>query len=54
MSQKQRPLNSLLEEDVDFERGAKIAPQITEEVTKDIEEILKKRIKEVFYSVVLL
>lgn len=40
----QRPLNSLLEEDLDFERIGKPVPVITEEVREEIEDMIKRRI----------
>ncbi|KAJ9619510.1 U3 snoRNP protein [Taxawa tesnikishii (nom. ined.)] len=39
-----RPLNSLLEEDLDFERAGKPVPVITAEVSESIEELIKRRI----------
>lgn len=39
-----RPLNSLLEEDLDFERAGKPVPIITAEVSEDIEAMIKRRI----------
>lgn len=39
-----RPINSLLEEDLDFERVGKPVPVITQEVTEDIESLIKRRI----------
>ncbi|KAG7004666.1 U3 small nucleolar ribonucleoprotein mpp10 [Physcia stellaris] len=39
-----RPLNSLLEEDLDFERAGKPIPVITSEVSEDIEALIKRRI----------
>jgi U3 small nucleolar RNA-associated protein MPP10 len=39
-----RPLNSLLEEDLDFERTGKPVPVITKEVSEDIEALIKRRI----------
>ena len=47
VGRKARPVNSLLEEDVLFEYATKIAPVITEEYTLSIEDIIKRRIKEV-------
>ncbi len=41
-----RPLNSLLEEDLDFEGAGKVAPVITEQVTRTLEDLIKYRIKE--------
>ena len=40
----ERPLNSLLEEDLDFERTGKPVPVITNEVSEDIEALIKRRI----------
>lgn len=42
---KERPANSLLESDLDFERSRKPAPVITQEVIDDLEEMIKKRVK---------
>ena len=39
-----RPINSLLEEDLDFERTGKPIPVITQEVSEDIEALIKRRI----------
>lgn len=39
-----RPLNSLLEEDLDFERTGKPVPVITAKVSESIEELIKRRI----------
>jgi U3 small nucleolar RNA-associated protein MPP10 len=39
-----RPLNSLLGEDLDFERTGKPVPVITAEVSESIEELIKRRI----------
>ncbi|KAB8303111.1 hypothetical protein EYC80_004562 [Monilinia laxa] len=39
-----RPMNSLLEEDLDFERTGKPVPVITAEVSESIEELIKRRI----------
>ncbi|KAH0555772.1 hypothetical protein GP486_006282 [Trichoglossum hirsutum] len=39
-----RPLNSLLEEDLEFERAGKPVPVITAEVSESIEEMIKRRI----------
>ncbi|CAK7267855.1 U3 snoRNP protein [Sporothrix epigloea] len=41
-----RPVNSLLEEDLDFEHIGKPVPVITQEITEDIEAIVKRRILE--------
>lgn len=44
-SSRSRPQNSLLEQDLDFDRGTKSAgPVITEEVVASLEEKIKKRI----------
>ncbi|KAK4142080.1 Mpp10 protein-domain-containing protein [Dichotomopilus funicola] len=39
-----RPVNSLLEEDMDFEHIGKPVPIITEDVSESIEELIKRRI----------
>lgn len=39
-----RPINSLLEEDLEFERAGKPIPIITQEVSEDIEALIKRRI----------
>ena len=39
-----RPMNSLLEEDLEFERAGKPVPVITAEVSESIEELIKRRI----------
>ncbi|KAF2707092.1 U3 small nucleolar ribonucleoprotein complex, subunit Mpp10p [Pleomassaria siparia CBS 279.74] len=39
-----RPMNSLLEEDLDFERAGKPVPVITAEVSEAIEALIKRRI----------
>jgi U3 small nucleolar RNA-associated protein MPP10 len=39
-----RPMNSLLEEDLDYERAGKPVPVITAEVSEDIEALIKRRI----------
>nr|OQO28949.1 hypothetical protein B0A51_05349 [Rachicladosporium sp. CCFEE 5018]OQO31932.1 hypothetical protein B0A51_01127 [Rachicladosporium sp. CCFEE 5018] len=39
-----RPINSLLEEDLDFERAGKPVPVITAEVSESIEELIRRRI----------
>ncbi|KAK0386722.1 hypothetical protein NLU13_6557 [Sarocladium strictum] len=39
-----RPMNSLLEQDLDFEHGGKPVPVITPEITEDIEAMIKRRI----------
>jgi U3 small nucleolar RNA-associated protein MPP10 len=45
-----RPQNSLLEEYVDFESGARAAPLMTEEVSKRLEQIIIERIKDQKYD----
>ncbi|KAH8839864.1 hypothetical protein MCOR02_003261 [Pyricularia oryzae] len=40
----ERPVNSLLEEDLEFEHVGKPIPVITEEVSESIEEMIKRRI----------
>lgn len=42
---KDRPINSLLESDLDFERSRKPAPVITQDVTDTLEDMIKRRIK---------
>ncbi|KAK0702584.1 Mpp10 protein-domain-containing protein [Apiosordaria backusii] len=39
-----RPINSLLEEDLDFEHAGKPVPVMTEDVSESIEELIKRRI----------
>lgn len=39
-----RPLNSLLEEDLDFERAGKPVPVITADINEAIEELIRRRI----------
>lgn len=39
-----RPVNALLEEDLDFERAGKPVPVITAEISESIEELIKRRI----------
>ncbi|KAK6517231.1 U3 snoRNP protein [Arthrobotrys megalospora] len=41
---KQRPFNSLLQEDLDFERIGKPVPVVTQESTTKLEDIIKSRI----------
>lgn len=43
---RQRPQNSLLEEDLEFDRVMKAVPVITEEVVRSLEEKIKGRILE--------
>jgi len=44
VSARNRPQNSLLEEDLDFERVMKPVPVVTEEVVQELEEMIKSRI----------
>lgn len=43
---KARPQDSLLEQDLEFERTAKVVPQVTEESTATLEDMIKARILE--------
>jgi U3 small nucleolar RNA-associated protein MPP10 len=43
-SAQARPMNSLIEEDLEFERTGKPVPVITAEVTTDLEALIKRRI----------
>ncbi|KAF8952493.1 hypothetical protein BGZ52_005896 [Haplosporangium bisporale] len=49
-SSSDRPLNSLLEEDLDFETVSKPIPVITAELTQSLEDIIKARILEANYD----
>ena len=44
VSSRDRPEGSLLEVDVDFEHITRAPPVITEEITAELEDIIKKRI----------
>lgn len=44
---RSRPLNSLLEEDLEFDRTLKAVPVVSEESVNSLEEIIKKRILDV-------
>ncbi len=44
MSAAKRPADSLLEKDLDFQYAGKVAEAITEEVTHELEELIKQRI----------
>ncbi|OLL27126.1 U3 small nucleolar RNA-associated protein MPP10 [Neolecta irregularis DAH-3] len=50
---KDRPVNSLLEEDLEFERGGKPVPVITQQVTNSIEEIIRSRVAKGLFDDVL-
>lgn len=39
-----RPVNSLLEEPIEFQHATKVAPTITQEVTTKIEDLVRQRI----------
>lgn len=47
---RSRPLNSLLEEDLEFEHRNRVAKVITEEKVAEVEDIIKKRIVEGRYD----
>jgi len=49
-SSKARPHASLLEEDLEFERAAKSAPLVTEELVRSLEDTIKKRIADSRYD----
>eukprot|EP01128_Nolandella_sp_AFSM9_P000846 TRINITY_DN10973_c0_g1_i1.p1 TRINITY_DN10973_c0_g1~~TRINITY_DN10973_c0_g1_i1.p1 ORF type:complete len:760 (+),score=298.31 TRINITY_DN10973_c0_g1_i1:118-2397(+) len=48
-----RPKNSLLEEQLEFDYANKVAPVVTQEVTKSIEEMIKYRILNVAFDDVI-
>jgi len=50
---RDRPLNSLLEEDLDFERSGKPVPVITQEVTESLEDMIKRRILDAQFDEVI-
>ncbi|KAH8925990.1 Mpp10 protein [Atractiella rhizophila] len=43
---KERPVNSLLEQDLEFEHVSKVVPVVTQERTESLEEMIKRRILE--------
>lgn len=53
INSKQRPVNSLLEAELDYETTSKATPVITEEVARGLEEIIKKRIVDESYDDVI-
>ncbi|KAI8817048.1 U3 small nucleolar ribonucleoprotein complex, subunit Mpp10 [Fimicolochytrium jonesii] len=50
VASKSRPINSLLEEDLEFDNAAKPVPVITEEVTATLEDMIKQRIKDALFD----
>ncbi|ODQ68565.1 hypothetical protein NADFUDRAFT_45089 [Nadsonia fulvescens var. elongata DSM 6958] len=42
---RDRPSDSLIEVDVEFERGSKPVPVITQEVTESLEDLIRRRVK---------
>lgn len=52
-SAAERPADSLLGEDLEFERTAKVAPAVTQEDTEEIEAMIKRRILERQYDDVI-
>jgi U3 small nucleolar RNA-associated protein MPP10 len=44
---RSRPINSLLEEDLEFDRTMKAVPVVTEDSVQTLEDVIKKRILDV-------
>ena len=47
VSKQQRPVNSLLEAELDFDRATRPAPVVTQEATTELEELIKRRVADV-------
>ncbi|CAI2375984.1 unnamed protein product [Moneuplotes crassus] len=47
---RDRPINSLLEEHLDFDVAARSAPKVTKEMNNNIEEMIKQRVKDELFD----
>ncbi|KAJ3123438.1 U3 snoRNP protein, partial [Irineochytrium annulatum] len=50
VSSKARPVNSLLEEDLDIEHASRPAPTVTEDTTRTLEDMIKQRVLDALFD----